>query len=154
MISQLVQGAVPHWQAVLSGCSVPYIITEHLKLHSTWASPARCKVHSHIPASATMQPALCHSSKKGSSVPFGSQPSSSSWNCHTAKGRLVPQWLHPRPLTSLLFSAQSPIVKKRMALSNTQQDEMRRTAGADRCLDSVGELFLGSFASWVGPFSS
>lgn len=55
------------------------------------------------------------------------------------------------PLTSLFFLAQSPIVKKRMALSNTQQDEMIRTAGADCCLDSVGQQFLGRFPSRALP---
>lgn len=93
-------------------------------------------------------PALRHSSEKGSSVHFGSQPSSNYWNCHTAKGRLVLQWLHSRPLTFLFFLAQSPIVKKRMALSNKQWDGLQ---GADCCLDSVGQQFLGNPPSRALP---
>lgn len=146
MISLLLQGAVPHWQdAIRMLCAIH---------HPRAPKTALEQVQHAVKFAAIFQPQLqcnqlCVTALRRAAV--CTLASSSHWNCHTAKGRLVPQWLHPRPLKSLFFSAQSPIVKKRMALSNTRQDGMRWTAGADCCLDSVGEQFLGSSPSRALP---
>lgn len=148
MISLLLQSAALRCQAVLSGCSVLYIITECVKLHLTWASPPCCKVHGHISTPATAQPSSALQLWEGQQCALWQPTIIKLLELSHGKGQAGAAVTSPRPLTSLFFLAQSPIVKKRMALSNKQWDGLQ---GADCCLDSVGQKFLGNPPSRALP---